>query len=118
MRLIRGIIPVVELDVSDDFFSFFVCCVMFIDWGFEGMWTLDPIDGTKGFLRGGQYAVCLALIENAQVQLGVMGCPNLLVDPLNQNGPKGCIFVAVRGQGAQQVQMLFPLVSFFVCVFY
>ena len=22
-----------------------------------GMWTLDPIDGTKGFLRGEQYAV-------------------------------------------------------------
>ncbi|OJA18958.1 hypothetical protein AZE42_06046 [Rhizopogon vesiculosus] len=26
------------------------------------MWTVDPIDGTKGFLRGGQYAVCLSLI--------------------------------------------------------
>src|SRR5437868_404236 len=24
-------------------------------------WTLDPIDGTKGFLRGEQYAVSLAL---------------------------------------------------------
>ena len=23
-------------------------------------WTLDPVDGTKGFLRGGQYAVALA----------------------------------------------------------
>ena len=21
-----------------------------------GFWTLDPIDGTSGFLRGGQYA--------------------------------------------------------------
>src|SRR5947199_282404 len=28
-----------------------------------GFWTLDPIDGTKGFLRGHQYAVCLAYIE-------------------------------------------------------
>jgi 3'(2'), 5'-bisphosphate nucleotidase len=26
------------------------------------LWALDPIDGTKGFLRGGQYAVCLGLI--------------------------------------------------------
>src|SRR5687767_12526927 len=26
-------------------------------------WTLDPIDGTKGFLRNDQYAVALALIE-------------------------------------------------------
>jgi Inositol monophosphatase family len=70
------------------------------------MWTLDPIDGTKGFLRGGQYAVCLGLIEDAQVQLGVIGCPNLLVDPSNQDGPRGCLFVAVKGQGAEQVPFL------------
>ena len=30
-------------------------------------WTLDPIDGTKGFLRGEQYAIALALIENGEV---------------------------------------------------
>ena len=40
-------------------------------------WTLDPIDGTKGFLRGEQYAVALALIEDGEVVLGVLGCPNL-----------------------------------------
>ena len=28
----------------------------------DRFWTLDPIDGTKGFLRGEQYAVALALI--------------------------------------------------------
>ena len=38
-------------------------------------WTLDPIDGTKGFLRGGQYAVALALVEEGEVILGVLGCP-------------------------------------------
>src|SRR3989338_7197595 len=27
-------------------------------------WTLDPVDGTKGFLRGGQYVTAIALIEN------------------------------------------------------
>lgn len=69
-----------------------------------GMWTLDPIDGTKGFLRGGQYAVCLALIVDSRVQLGVIGCPNLPVDPSKPDGKRGCIFVAVRGQGAQQVR--------------
>src|SRR5690606_73369 len=37
-------------------------------------WTLDPIDGTKGFLRGEQYAVALALIDRGQVVLGVLGC--------------------------------------------
>lgn len=40
-------------------------------------WTLDPIDGTKGFLRGEQYAVALGLIADGKVVLGVLGCPNL-----------------------------------------
>ena len=70
-----------------------------------GMWTLDPIDGTKGFLRGEQYAVCLALLVDARVELGVIGCPNLPLDPSNPSGPRGCIFVAVRGQGAQQLTL-------------
>jgi 3'(2'), 5'-bisphosphate nucleotidase len=70
-----------------------------------GMWTLDPIDGTKGFLRGGQYAVCLALIVDSQVELGVIGCPNLPVDPANPDGARGCLFVAVRGQGSQQLTL-------------
>ncbi|KAI0942259.1 hypothetical protein AcW1_002935 [Taiwanofungus camphoratus] len=73
------------------------------------MWTLDPIDGTKGFLRGEQYAVCLALIVDSRVQLGVMGCPNLPVDATNTSGARGCIFVAVRDQGAYQLPISNPL---------
>lgn len=65
-------------------------------------WTLDPIDGTKGFLRGEQFAVCLALIEDGQIKLGVMGCPNLPVDASKADGERGCLFVAVKGQGAFQ----------------
>ncbi|PWN54379.1 3(2),5-bisphosphate nucleotidase HAL2 [Violaceomyces palustris] len=76
------------------------------------MWALDPIDGTKGFLRGGQYAVCLALIVDGEVQVGVMGCPNL---PHDASSPKpkegefgagakrddlGTLFITVKGQGA------------------
>jgi 3'(2'), 5'-bisphosphate nucleotidase len=53
-------------------------------------WTLDPIDGTKGFLRGEQYAVALALVEDGQVVLGVLGCPNL---------GGGAVLVARRGHG-------------------
>jgi 3'(2'), 5'-bisphosphate nucleotidase len=68
-----------------------------------GMWTIDPIDGTKGFLRGEQYAVCLSLIVDSKVQVGVIGCPNLPVDPAHPEKGTGCIFTAVRGQGAQQV---------------
>lgn len=64
--------------------------------GSDGVfWTLDPIDGTKGFLRGEQYAVALARIENGQVTLGVLGCPNL------QSGAHtGALFYALRGEGA------------------
>lgn len=62
-------------------------------------WTLDPIDGTLGFLRKGQYAVALALMEGNKPILGVLGCPALPVDFNDPEGPKGCLFVAVRGQG-------------------
>jgi 3'(2'), 5'-bisphosphate nucleotidase len=71
----------------------------------QRFWTLDPIDGTKGFLRGDQYAVALALIEHGIVQVGVMVCPAM---PLNLDNPEegmGVIFVAVRGQGAEMMPM-------------
>ncbi|KAG5635874.1 hypothetical protein H0H81_009832 [Sphagnurus paluster] len=69
------------------------------------MWTIDPIDGTKGFLRGEQYAVCLSLIVDAQVQVGIIGCPNLLFDPAQPDLGRGVIFVAVKGHGAEQVTL-------------
>ncbi len=72
---------------------------------FSGFWTLDPIDGTKGFLRGEQYAVCLALIVDARVELGVIGCPHLPVSASAPTGERGCVFVAVRGQGAYQLPL-------------
>jgi 3'-phosphoadenosine 5'-phosphosulfate (PAPS) 3'-phosphatase len=37
-------------------------------------WTLDPIDGTKGFLRGEQFAIALALIVKGEAQLGSFRC--------------------------------------------
>ena len=62
-------------------------------------WTLDPVDGTKGFLRGEQYAVALALIEDGKVVLGVLGCPGLEgASSVNLTGP-GSLLIAVRGQG-------------------
>ena len=69
--------------------------------GKEGrFWTLDPIDGTKGFLRKDQYAVALALIDNGEVVLGVLGCPNLSVDSYDSDPNKGTLLYAVKGQGA------------------
>jgi 3'(2'), 5'-bisphosphate nucleotidase len=75
------------------------------------IWALDPIDGTKGFLRGGQYAVCLALMVDGVPTVGVIGCPNLPVDdqaPLDSSigadaddkEGKGVLFGAVKGEGA------------------
>ena len=65
-------------------------------------WTLDPIDGTKGFLRGDQYAIALGLIENGEVVAGVLGCPNLPVDPSDPDSKRGCLLFAAKGQGAFQ----------------
>jgi len=75
------------------------------------IWAIDPIDGTMGFLRGGQYAVCLALLVDGDVKVGVLGCPNLPVDDAarvdastghdqrDEEG-KGVLISAVLGQGA------------------
>ena len=82
-------------------------------------WTLDPIDGTKGFLRGGppsiskellkegearpfsqggQYVTALALIREGQVELAVIGCPELELQCHRTLG-KGVGILAARGQG-------------------
>jgi 3'(2'), 5'-bisphosphate nucleotidase len=62
-------------------------------------WTLDPIDGTKGFLRGEQYVVALALIENGEVVLGALGCPHLSVKLVPERAEEGSIVLAVRQKG-------------------
>ena len=43
----------------------------------DRFWTLDPIDGTKGFLRKGHYAVALALIVEGEVAVAGLACPKL-----------------------------------------
>nr|XP_043620818.1 PAP-specific phosphatase HAL2-like [Erigeron canadensis] len=78
-------------------------------------WVLDPVDGTLGFVRGGQYAVGLALIENGKVVVGVLGCPNYsskkkLVN--NSSSPKsdlwqeGCVMYTSKGSGQSWMQPL------------
>lgn len=65
----------------------------------ETFWTLDPIDGTKGFLRREQYAVALALVRRGHVELGVLGCPEL-TDPHNSAaGETGLLVAASRNAG-------------------
>ena len=64
-------------------------------------WTLDPIDGTKGFLRRDQYAIALAYIVDGTVQFGVLGCPNLPYQLNDEDAERGCLFVAIRGEGTR-----------------
>lgn len=63
-------------------------------------WTLDPIDGTKGFLRGEQYAISLALLVDGAVVVAALACPNL---PFGDG--KGAVYSAVKGQGAKAVAL-------------
>lgn len=58
-------------------------------------WTVDPIDGTKGFLRGDQYAIAIALIIDGLPVVSVLACPALTDDDA-----EGVTLFAVRGEGA------------------
>ncbi|MBI1213734.1 MAG: 3'(2'),5'-bisphosphate nucleotidase [Alphaproteobacteria bacterium] len=66
-------------------------------------WVIDPIDGTKGYLKGGQYAIALALIEEGQVRFGALACPEY---PLpGSPSTTGSIFFSARGQGAWAIPL-------------
>lgn len=75
--------------------------------GAPTFWTLDPIDGTKGFLRKEQYATALALVESGTVALGFLGLPNLTWLPetrtFTEQGTegltRGSVLYAKRGAG-------------------
>ncbi len=79
-------------------------------------WTLDPIDGTKGFLRREQYAVALALIVDGRVVVAALACPNLAVQPASRGehgasdagSSSGSIFHAMTGQGAYAMPVSSP----------
>ena len=60
-------------------------------------WTLDPIDGTKGFMRKEQYAIALALVAGGEVQIGILGCPRLQV---NDTAKNGSLLVSEKGKGS------------------
>ncbi|XP_015065938.1 putative PAP-specific phosphatase, mitochondrial [Solanum pennellii] len=73
-------------------------------------WILDPIDGTRGFVKGSEalYVVGLALVVEGKIVLGVMGCPNWHEDcsdnsiigfQENQSSRSGIIMVSHVGCG-------------------
>jgi len=59
-------------------------------------WTVDPIDGTKGFIDGTHYAVALARIEAGEPVVALLGCPEI---------DGGVVFVAEAGAGT----MVYPV---------
>lgn len=63
-------------------------------------WVMDPIDGTRGYLKGQQYCTCLALVDDGVPIFGAVGCPRL--------GERGRLIVAARGEGAWEWDGLEP----------
>jgi len=73
----------------------------------DRFWTLDPIDGTKGFLRNEQYAIALALIVQGKVVAAALACPNLAAEAgsVSTGMGVGVVFTAATGQGALAMPM-------------
>ncbi|CZR62161.1 related to myo-inositol-1(or 4)-monophosphatase [Phialocephala subalpina] len=82
-----------------------------VETGKGRVWMLDPIDGTKAFLSGTQYAVSLALIVDGEQKVGVLGCPNIKAgssevrEELIDRDGLGVLLSAVKGQGSFQRSM-------------
>jgi 3'(2'), 5'-bisphosphate nucleotidase len=73
--------------------------------GWVSYWTLDPIDGTKGFIRGQQYAISLGYLDQGEVVLGVLACPNLSQDhgaSFDTPDAAGSLYTAERGAGVRE----------------
>ena len=75
--------------------------------GATRVWVFDPIDGTKTFIRGGLYAINVALLEAGKQVLGVVGLPLLSMDakyPISNSSVdptgQGSILFAVKSHGA------------------
>jgi len=65
-------------------------------------WVLDPIDGTKGFLRGDQYAIALALIDRGELRVAALACPEM------RGKGRGALFFATKGGGAWETSLESP----------
>ena len=68
--------------------------------GAGSFWAVDPLDGTKGYLRGGQFAVAIALVQDGRPVLGALVAPRLAGS--GTGGGPGVVAVAAAGGGAMQ----------------
>lgn len=68
--------------------------------GCDRYWTVDPIDGTKGFIRGDQYAVCIALLDRLSESplIAALGCPNLPIKNAS-DAEKGLLLLSIANKG-------------------
>ena len=76
-----------------------------IEWGAAEQdpacfWTLDPLDGTKGFIRADQYAISLCLVVAGELTVAALCCPRMV-----DASSKGMVFGAAKGLGAFQLPM-------------
>jgi 3'(2'), 5'-bisphosphate nucleotidase len=72
--------------------------------GTGSFWTVDPLDGTKGYLRGGQFAVAIALVEDGRPVLGALVAPRLGAH--GHDAGAGVVAVAAAGGGAFQSPLM------------
>lgn len=67
-------------------------------------WTVDPIDGTKGFRSGRHFAICVARVEDCVPTVGSLACPTMprTGDPMamRASGDSGTLYAAMVGGGA------------------
>jgi 3'-phosphoadenosine 5'-phosphosulfate (PAPS) 3'-phosphatase len=57
----------------------------------ERVWALDPIDGTKGFIKGLHYCISIILLDKGIPQLSITGCPNLNLYNVLENPHKSTV---------------------------
>ncbi|KAL6696202.1 hypothetical protein J3F84DRAFT_373367 [Trichoderma pleuroticola] len=70
-------------------------------------WIMDPVDGTATFLKGQQYAISLALVDDGKEVLSVVCYPNLSLDDgvVAETGVDtfgcGVMLSTIRGEGTE-----------------
>ncbi|EPS37285.1 hypothetical protein H072_9069 [Dactylellina haptotyla CBS 200.50] len=71
------------------------------------VWTIDPVDGTHGFLNGGQHVVCVSLLVDGLEKVAVFGCPVLSLEGerIEENdvnhGEAGYLLSSIKGKGVR-----------------
>lgn len=73
--------------------------------GSGSFWALDPLDGTKGYLRGGQFAVALARVDDGVPTIAAMACPRL---PFRGVEGQGGVIAGATRSGAWQAPLTRP----------